>query len=250
MYKPSEGELSQAEYRLLDQLNGLVLAGEIGLEQLQRAGEARVAEGTRQFANHYELAAHLLSQAAAINAQPATDSGLGRVDLLFTLLTRLHLNTPDRLRPYLQLLHGDLERRHLAQQIIDVLLAEDNARYDTYLEVRSEADVSRAQRTPRDDASYHHMRNFLARWAELERLLRELTSSDQPLLPLRVIRMLDVAESMQLIDRQTRAELDQLRRLRNEVVHGVEVPAVESIQEATQRLAMVISEIERRRKSE
>ena len=55
VYKPASGELSQEEYSLLDQLNGLVLAGEISLEQLQKAGEIRVASGARPFANHYEL---------------------------------------------------------------------------------------------------------------------------------------------------------------------------------------------------
>jgi hypothetical protein len=128
VYKPSDSELSEAEHLLLDQLNGLVLAGELGLEQLQKAGEARVAVGTRQFANHYELAAHLLSQASAVNEQPVTDSGIGRVDLLFRLLTRIELNTPDDLRPYLDLLHGDLEQRPLAEQIIDALIAEDESR--------------------------------------------------------------------------------------------------------------------------
>ena len=64
VYKPAEGELSEAEYSLLDQLNGLVLAGEISLEQLQKAGEIRVASGSRPFANHYELAAHLLNEAS------------------------------------------------------------------------------------------------------------------------------------------------------------------------------------------
>jgi hypothetical protein len=113
VYKPSEGELSDEEYSLLDQLNGLVLAGEIGLEQLQKAGEVRVAAGNRQFANHYELAAHLLSRASAIKETPVPDSGIGRADLLFKLLTRLELNTPDGLRPYLERLHGDIERRPL-----------------------------------------------------------------------------------------------------------------------------------------
>jgi hypothetical protein len=46
--------------------------------------------------------------------QPIPDSGLGRVDLLFSLLTRLELNTPDDLRPHLDLLHGDLEQQVLA----------------------------------------------------------------------------------------------------------------------------------------
>jgi hypothetical protein len=64
----------------------LVLAGGLALEQLQKGGEARVAVGTRHFDKHYEPAAHLLSQATAVNEQPVTDSGLGRIDLLFGLL--------------------------------------------------------------------------------------------------------------------------------------------------------------------
>jgi hypothetical protein len=47
VYKPARGELSDEEYSALDQLNGLVLVGEIGLERLQKAGEARVAVGGR-----------------------------------------------------------------------------------------------------------------------------------------------------------------------------------------------------------
>lgn len=246
VYKPEEGELSEAEYRLLDQLNGLVLAGEIGLEQLQRAGEARVAEGSRQFANHYELAAHLLSQASTTDEQPVTESGLGRIDLLSALLARLALNTPDGLRPYLDVLHGDLERRPLAEQIIDALLADDRDRYDAYLAVRSEADLPRADRTPREDAKYHDIGNFIAQWAKLERLLRQLTPTDQGKLPPPTVRMLSVLEGMQLVDRETRIELDQLRRLRNELVHGIEVPSVDYLHDATERLATLIGGIERR----
>lgn len=112
-----------------------------------------MASGGRQFANHYELAAHLLSQVSAVNQEPVTDSGLGRVDLLFKLLTRLELDTPDGLGPYLELLHGDLERRPLSEQIIDALIAEDASLTDAYASVRAEADLTRAEQAPRDQAA-------------------------------------------------------------------------------------------------
>lgn len=86
VYKPLEGDLSDDEYAILDQLNGLVIAGEIALERLQKAGETRVAENKRKFVNHYELAVHLLSRASTMSGGPVSDSGLGRVDLLFELL--------------------------------------------------------------------------------------------------------------------------------------------------------------------
>ena len=84
VYKPLQGMLSQDEYAILDELNGLVMAGEIALEHLQRAGEARVAIGGRAFINHYDLAAHLLNAAAPSLKRPVTDTVLGRVDLLLT----------------------------------------------------------------------------------------------------------------------------------------------------------------------
>ncbi len=65
VYKPLEGLLSASEYALLDQLNGLVLAGEIALEQLQQAGDARVAAAETPFRDHYELAEFLRTRLAA-----------------------------------------------------------------------------------------------------------------------------------------------------------------------------------------
>src|SRR2546429_641727 len=94
VYKPFEGTLSDEEYAILDELNGLVIAGEIALERLQKAGETRVAGSEREFVNHFDLASHLLSRTALEAHGPLADSALGRVDLLFELLKRLGLLTP------------------------------------------------------------------------------------------------------------------------------------------------------------
>src|SRR5918912_2760500 len=59
VYKPTSGELSEDEYAILDELNGLVLAGEIALERLQRAAKLRIDKMSGKFNNHYELAAYI-----------------------------------------------------------------------------------------------------------------------------------------------------------------------------------------------
>jgi ppGpp synthetase/RelA/SpoT-type nucleotidyltranferase len=116
VYKPYQGLLSEDEYAILDELNGMVMAGEIALERLQRAGDVRVAVRDRKFANHYELAAHLLSVLRGFAEPDALKSGLGRVDLLYELLARLALSTPEAVGRYLEALHPDLERRPIADQ--------------------------------------------------------------------------------------------------------------------------------------
>jgi len=55
IYKPSQGSLSKEELMILDEINGLVIAGNIALERLQKAGTDRVAEGNYEFKNHYDL---------------------------------------------------------------------------------------------------------------------------------------------------------------------------------------------------
>ena len=248
VYKPLEGDLSEGEYATLDLLNGLVIAGEIALERLQKAGETRVADSERKFVNHYELAIHLLSRASTISGGPVSDSGLGRVDLLFSLLVRLGIDTPELLAPYLEALHGNLELRPLAEQVIDALLAEDDSRYGIYRSVRAEAHRPAVEQDFEDQDIYRQVGIFLKNWIELERLVRNLASDKgQSRLVMPPSRQL---QHLQLLDPDMRREIDFLRRVRNNVVHGIELPAASDLAEAAQRLKSIVAEIHQRGSTE
>lgn len=242
VYKPLEGTLSEEEYAILDELNGLVIAGEIALERLQKAGEARVAAGGRRFANHYDLAAHILNRTAGMVAGPLGDSALGRIDLLFNLLTRLDLATPDQVTPYIEALHTDTERRPIAEQIIDRLLADDDSRYKVYEEVRT-ADKAFPSVVPgqarfAEPGIHEAMGFFLSQWIELERLVRRLShDGDRRGL---IMPTGQVLERLGLHDAETRMEIERIRRLRNNLVHGIEVPDPADLWEAGQRLQAIV----------
>jgi len=62
LYKQLTGDPSLSERALLDQINGLVLAGEIALEQLQNAIKSRLSLEEHEFNNHFELAAYLYDE--------------------------------------------------------------------------------------------------------------------------------------------------------------------------------------------
>ena len=57
-------------------------------------------------------------------------------------------------------------------------------------------------------------------------------------------------EEMGVLTPEMSFELDRLRRIRNELVHGIEVPSPQYLREASGRLTQLISEIERRRDSQ
>lgn len=239
VYKPATERLSEEEYALLDQLNGLAIAAEIGLERLQRANERRVAEQDRKFGDRYELTTYLIEHPDMPVPADVAKSGLGRIDWLFELLTRLGKTTPAQLDKYLSALHDDLERRPLAEQVIDNLLAGDDSRYEVFSEIQrgSSYPLERG-----DSAVEEPIGMFLSRWIDLERFERDLAGNDQRERRRPVgarLRALELAPD-------TRREFDALRRMRNDLVHGIRsFDAIELLQ-ASERLDVIINEIRRR----
>lgn len=243
VYKPLDGEVSQDEHEILDQLNGMVIAGEIALETLQRAGKRRVAESGGTFRNHYELAAYLLAKIKSTGEEPIDEAGLGRVDLLYALVKKMGVDGPAQLDPHLGLLHDDLETRPLAEQVIDAFIAEDEKNLEIYREVQSDADRlgwlrvrSALGDEPRD------VERFLDYWSELENLARDFvrpTKSAVHASPvMALVRMRDVP-----LDPTERSDLGSLRRLRNNLVHRtVRVPS-EELARATNSLREIIEKL-------
>jgi hypothetical protein len=97
VYKPFTGQLSIEEHAILDELNGLVLAGEIALERLQNAVKRRVASENKTFKNHYDLAAFIYDNLSNSDNEPV----MGRVDVLFRFLQLSKLSKSTYFRKYL-----------------------------------------------------------------------------------------------------------------------------------------------------
>ena len=243
VYKPMQGQLSPDEYAILDELNGLVLAGEIALERLQRAGELRVSAHDRKYSNHYDLASSLLEMSREKLAQQnLNETVIGRVDLLFCLLKDLDLNTPDQLAKYVAALHTDLERRPISEQVIDQILTEDTSRYATFDAIRtldtpsigiSSAEAPRVSHTAA-------IGEFMSLWIEYEHIVRTYAAS-------RGVTDIGTASSRLtklVIDSDFpigfTESLDRLRRFRNQLVHGIEVPDAETIRPQIDELRAVV----------
>lgn len=224
VYKPLEGELSSSEYALLDQLNGLVLAGEIALEQLQQAGDARVTAAETPFRNHYELAEFLRTRLSALGTD-LTDATLGRIDVLFDYLAEQSSATASSVTMYLDLLEQDFERRPVAAQLADLMLSGDESRYNAYLAAMSASrHPSNRRRTTiaslkADSPGTLALGEFVTAWVLLETLLKDVAESDDVRLPPLPTLFRQLRER-ELISPEQHTELDSMRDLRNRVFHG------------------------------
>jgi ppGpp synthetase/RelA/SpoT-type nucleotidyltranferase len=233
VYKPQQGALSEAEYAILDELNGLVLAGEIALERLQKEGEIRVAAGGRSFSNHYDLASHLLGSLGAVTGRAIGDTAMGRVDLLFELLKRLGLGTPDQIKPYIGTVTSDLEKRPLAEQIIDQLLAEDTSRYSVFENIHASrpvpGDYGDGTGEELDSETHKEVSLFLKRWVTLE---QKVTENSKKLEIQRIYPSSALLSRLGVTDAALLKNFERIRRIRNEVVHGLSMPSPADLRDA------------------
>lgn len=216
IYKPLSGELSEDELAILDELNGMVLAGEIALERLQRAVEARVAKENAKFSNRYELAAFLADETRALRSGRDAELTMGDVGTLLELLRGAELDQPNSLAPYLQAVHEVTESRPIADQLADIVLGERPDLYTFY--AGSKPPVSSPGR-PTTSRGEPLLGEFLERWLVLERFIQILAAErigktkEKIFVPNR--RLLETV----IDDRELRDRFDWVRMLRNRIVH-------------------------------
>lgn len=135
-YKPSSGELSKQESSILDGLNGLVLTGEVLLEQLQSAFQERVAHQKEPFANQYELAAFIRKQLENSGLYfDVADIAMGRIEILFEFLTIKKLNNPNDIYLLVNKLDADIDEFPIVDRIFDILFEKNIDFYYVYYDL-------------------------------------------------------------------------------------------------------------------
>jgi len=237
VYKPRQGELSEEEYTILDELNGMVLAGELALERLQKAGETRVAAGARRFSNHYDLASHLLSTVGNLKGTSIGATALGRIDLLYELLIYLSFATPEHLKRYIASVNTELEKRPLSDQIIDQLLAEDKSRYTVYENLRARRPVAGPAREGPGREDQRSVDSFLQEWVGLEQKINEFLKT---LGKDRIYASRGLLSKLGITDESLLTDFERIRGMRNEIVHGLAIPAASDLREAEGRIQEII----------
>lgn len=137
VYKPLNGQLSIAEYEILDELNGLVLAGELALRRLQKAVKERISEDDTPFSNHYELAAFIYDRINTIFNAKCDEITMGRVDVLHNFLKDVDRNTPGYISQYIEYIDYMHYELSVVEQIIDMIIEKEPYLYKTFLEVKN-----------------------------------------------------------------------------------------------------------------
>lgn len=242
VYKPLQGSLFEDEYAILDELNGLVLDGEIALERLQRAIASRVAHEGTPFSSHYELAAFLQRCSAPILIADVNDSALGRVDALYELLVRLELNTPEHVRPLVHAIHPDVEKRTISDQLVDQIMESDPIRYRIYAGIRRKYE----QEPKVSGLNFEPLKHkeavlgaFMRNWIDLEQHISTVLKAQGMEGP-QFITNRSVLERFVGLNPEMRREIDRIRLIRNKAVHGHQEIDASELEKATRLLKNIL----------
>ena len=219
VYKSTEGFLSQDEYAILDELNGLMHAGEIALERLQTAVKRRINTERQPFSNHYELSSYLYDHTRKASHRSDFEPFIGRTDVLFHFLKDIGLNSVPALKPVLQSCTFDSKEQPLAQQIVDRILQTNPDLYSAYNDARITVGRSDPYGAPDEYVSYfsdkENLGSFMRQWIASEKLIGDtvghLLNGDAPK---------DLALNEHALEK-----LRQIRELRNEILYGKQLPS-------------------------
>lgn len=226
IYKPESGDPSLDESAILDEINGLVITGEIALERLQEAIQRRAAKDDIAFKNYFELASYLVQRAAKLQIQT---TNVGKVDVLLEVLRYVGLDTPKKLARYLNQVSDEDRNIPIADIVLDKVLA---AQPKNKVKSLSGLISKVLSRTPFGSSEGGDVENsigfFLTQWIDLERTIRNLTPSEARLRSIPVVHAIHKLD----VPPQLREDLMRMNRLRNEVVHGIERPNAEVLHQA------------------
>ena len=220
VYKPLQGTLSEEELAIVDELNGLVLAGEIALERLQSAGNERMKNKSTTFASQYDLASYLYNYLSNNFRREDVELRMGNIELLFKLISRLKMNTVKEIEPVLKSVKFEKDSRNISQQIIDQIITGSEKRYQIYQDLRIDSSTD-------NEACSQAINGFFSQWVPLERYLNGLACKNSP--KTRGAFNINTLKRMNVLDKDCLNKIISLRKTRNVLIHNIELPEADII---------------------
>lgn len=234
VYKPFSGNLSKEELAILDEINGLVLSGEIALERLQSAMSERTKK-QNEIKDKYELTNYLLSN---LNKGYLSKIKLGDTYLLSNYLNTIKKLNVNEFNSYINKINIDLSES-VTDQLLNMLLVEfyDNNKINL-------KNYFKNLHVPERKVSSFEA--FVKCWVILEKAIRDIVKGEDVGPNKYLIHDFKILKEKQILSENEADELRKLRQIRNYLLHGIETPAEEYLKNSYQSLkALTIKVVEK-----
>ncbi|TLV00358.1 GTP pyrophosphokinase [Dyadobacter luticola] len=227
VYKPFSGKLSKEELAILDEINGLVLSGEIALERLQAAMSERTKKHN-EINDKYELTNYLLSN---IDKDYLNKIKLGDTYLLNNYLNTIKTLDVSELNSYITMINTDLQES-VTDQLLNMLMVEfyDNDKIDLKNYFKN-LHVSERKASG--------FESFVKCWVVLEKAVRDILKDSDSDVRRYMIPNFGLLKDKKILNNKEANELRQLRQIRNYLLHGIETPVDENLKNSYKELKSI-----------
>ncbi len=232
VYKPLSGEISTDEIALLDQINGLVLAGEIALEQLHKAINKRTTIA-KEIDNKFELTNFILNY---FEENSLRNQKLGNISALNKFLniifdSKISTNEIKNLLKYIDTKNGN---ETISDQLLDIAI-KNNLTSDNFSKnIRKYIGLK---------TKTSGFEKFVRSWILFEKVINAINRKNSITYRKNYISDLTILANSGVLDDEEISSVRQLKQLRNQLIHGIENPSDELLIEATSRLIRLIEKI-------
>jgi len=249
-YKPKIGSLSEEEYRILDELNGMVLSGEIALERLQKAFNQRISKIQHSFNNHYELAALIREK---IKMDLPYNTYMGRADILYRFLQKINMDKPKDICKYIEMAGSIKQSRTIVRKLVDLILEDHPEFYNSYIEAKYEI-FGITSHLAEESLTYLQRDNeklcrFVELWGELQSAVKQLYEAldvkaceDMEQTDVYECRLIKMLQLLGTGDEQIE-EVRYLFNLRNNILFAAELPEEEILVNGNRYLSKFLCSI-------
>jgi len=205
VYKPNNGKLSEEELHILDEINGLVMVGEIALERLQETMVDRINRKSR-FDDSYELKNYLSKYIVDINSR-----NIGNIQYLNEIMNNISFNNKSKIRNIVSHLEYSPDSS-IADELIDKIFIEA---------FKTEIDTNKIISLTKENAAKRSgFESFLKLWILLESIneyMMEAYNIENKSYKIKF----DIYLKTEILNFQEVEQLKEFRTIRNYILHGV-----------------------------
>ena len=226
VYKTCSGNLSEEELAILDEINGLVLTGEIALERLQKAMTKRTKENNN-ISNRYELTSLITN---SLNKNYISKLKLGDTKILFNFLKDTGKISTRDFSNYLDKINQS-EKETISEQLFTMLLN------DSYSRSKNDTKLTNYfKRFVGEQRDVSGFESFVKSWIILEKVVSTIHSERNRHHQKFFTAKFEPLAEDGLITKDEATELNLFKRIRNNLLHGVETPDDQELNFAFVRL--------------
>ena len=226
VYKPLSGGLSEEELSILDEINGLVLSGEIALELLQKAMTKRTRE-SKEITDKYELTNFIVN---SLGKNYLNKLKLGNTNVLNKYFKTIYKLDTDTFSKYINNINQSANET-ISDQLLNMFI---NDYLKDNIKEKSLKSYLNTISGPNKDTSGFEL--FIKTWIILEKGISIINKENNIKHRKYFVPNFEILLKKEIFTADEINELHHFRKARNQLLHGIETPPNEYLNNAYMRL--------------